>query len=94
VVCVFRCDSSLGFWLLWLVIIVKALCEFDLLGLYGYDFLVLSGCVILFAISLFPIVFYIEDNVRFGCGGKANLKLILSKFKLKNLWMNFIFGRN
>ena len=67
--CVFGCDSSLGFWLLWLVVVLKVLCEFDLLGLYGNDVLVLSGCVTLFSISLFLIVVNIEDNVRFECGG-------------------------
>jgi len=46
-----------------------------LLGLYENDFLMLSGCVTLFSISLFLIVFYIEDNVRFRCGGKAKWKL-------------------
>ena len=70
--CVFECDSSLGFWLLWLVMVVKVLWEFDLLGLYGNNFFMLSGCVALFSISLFLIVFYIEGNVRFRCGGKAN----------------------
>ena len=66
--CVVGCDSSLGFWLLWLVVVVKVLYEFDLLGLYGNDFFVLSSCAALFSISLSLIVFYIEDNVRFRCG--------------------------
>jgi len=68
---------------------VKVLCEFDLLGLYGYDFLVLSGGVALFSIFLFLIVFYIEGNVRFRCGAKA----ILRKFNLENLYVYLISER-
>jgi len=65
--------------------------------LHGNAFPMLSSCVVLFSISLFPIVFYIERNVRFRCGGKANWKfwgnLNLRKFKLENLWVNLILGR-
>jgi len=69
--CVFGCDSSLDFWFLWLVVVVKVQLRVWLLGLYGNDFPVLLGYVVLSSISFFPIVFYIEDNVRFGCRGKA-----------------------
>ena len=47
---------------------MKVLYEFDLLGFYEYDFLTLLGCIALFSISLFLIVFYIEGNVRFRLG--------------------------
>ena len=51
---------------------MKVLWEFDLLALYGNDFLVLSGRVVLFFVPLSLVVFYVEDNVRFSCARKAN----------------------
>jgi len=73
------------------VVVVKVLCELDLLGFYEYDFLALSGYIALFSISLFLIVFYIEGNVRFSVGGRQIE--ILRKFKTENLWVNLILGR-
>jgi len=61
-----------------------------LLDLYGNDFFVLSGCIALLSIFLFIIFFYIEDYIRFRCGGKAKWKLFWGKLNLKILgWIWF-----
>jgi len=54
--------------------VVKALWECDCLAYMETTFLILSGCVALFSISLYLVFSNIEDNVRFRCGGKAKRK--------------------
>ena len=45
----------------------------DFLCVITSAFLMLAGCIVIFSISLFIIVFYIEDIVTFKCGvGEAN----------------------
>ena len=78
--------------MLHLVFVVSGGCEctfgVGLFGFYGMDFLILLGCATLFSISLFIIIFYIEDNVRFRCVGRRRQNEIFGgKFKLKNLWL-------
>ena len=51
--------------------VVKVFWECDCLAYMETTFLVLSGCVALFSVFLYLVVFYIEDNVRSRCGGKA-----------------------
>jgi len=65
-------------WFLAIVVSFKV----RLLGFCANAFLMLSGCITLISISLFTIVFYTKNNVRFRFKGKAKWKF-WGKFNLK-----------
>jgi len=50
-----------------------------LLDLCAKALLMLPDCIALFYISLFTIVFYIKDNLRFICGGEGKNKILRKK---------------